>query len=311
MKDPVYKFRCGKVKAAGEKRIEKIKGRRLDSFSVGTAYFTVCVFPHGLWTLLKFCITVIFKFFLAQYLRKTRLLKIPVKNVDHKLDDSVPFKPQTVHTYLDFINFWIRPLSMLVKRFGMIQGVKLEIEFLRYIRFAYQQAFEIYRKNMSTTRRPVCKEIKAVRRMQKADPHYMCVPSLHIAVICLTYTFYKKIFVRENFTKEESDQWLKEIAEHGMEIAESVLYMKQHSVNCIPAALYMMTKIVPELLESETALTSIELFFKDSTDVKPEDKKLILEHIKSVYNSFTSSEKSWQETILNWLNNYEPYVKES
>lgn len=307
MKDSVFRFRWGKTKAPCEKRILKLNNRRLDSFSVGPAYFTVCIFPLGLWTLLRFCVTVIFKFFLAQYFNKIHLLRIPVKNVDHKLDYTVPFKPQTVHIYLDFINFWIRPLTMIIKRFGMIQGVKLEIEFLRYIRFTYRKAYDIYGKMMSTTNRPVCKEIKAIRRMQKADPHFMCVPSLHIAVICLTYSFYHQIFERENFTKDESERWLKEIADHGMEIAESVLYMKQHSVNCIPAALYMMTKIAPELFKKEMAFISIEKFFAESSDIEAENKKLIISHIRNTYDFFMSSGKTWQETILEWLRNYEPY----
>lgn len=311
MKDKKFPYRCGKVKPASVKKIEKVKNKSLSSFKVGLAYFTICIFPLGFITLLKFCITVINKFFLIQYLRKIKIIKTPIKNVDHELDTKIPFIPEQIGIYLDFINFWIRPISMIIKRFGMIQGVKIEIEFLRYIRFTYLEAFSIYKVNMTTTNRPKCATNKAARRMQKADPHYLCVPSLHIAVICLTYSFYATIFERENFTTEEKERWLPELADHGIKIAESVLYMKQHSVNCIPAAIHMMTNIIPELFTVNTALKSIERLFKDSKDISEEDKKKIRDHITFTYEKFflvAASTKNWRESIFQWMKDYNPYI---
>lgn len=60
-----------------------------------------------------------FVIFLLQFSVKLGFRKIPITHVDHHLDDSVPFDPTKVHVYLDFVNFWIRPMSFMLKRFGV------------------------------------------------------------------------------------------------------------------------------------------------------------------------------------------------
>ena len=56
-----------------------------------------------------------------------------------------------------------------------------------------------------------------------------------------------RFFQREDFSPEEKDLWNKEIFKNSSLIGESVLYVKQHSVNCVPDGLYMLYKIAPEL----------------------------------------------------------------
>ncbi len=309
MRDKTYKFRCGKVRPASSERIEKVRNVSINSLNVGLAYFNVCITPFALYTLLRFCVVVICKFFMVQYLEKLHVLRIPVKHVDHELDSKIPFRPELVDTYLDFINFWIRPMVLMIKRFGMNQGRKLQVEYLRYIRQAYSEAFRMYSHHMTTTNRPSCKDVRAVRNLQHADPHYLCVPSLHIAVVCLTYSFYKKIFERENFTDEEKDMWNREIYSHGKEIAESVLYMKQHSANCIPAAMHMMTNIAPELFTVQMAVSFIDDLFRDATDISAKDREHLIEHIQFMYERLileSTLDDDWTEPVKNWLKNYIP-----
>ncbi len=102
----------------------------------------------------------------------------------------------------------------------------------------------------------------------------------------------------------------KELYEHGLEIAESVLYMKQHSVNCIPAAIYMITKIAPELQIQDFATDFILDLFKNATDVQKEDVIQITTHIKTIYEQLMQESlatQNWTEPLKKWIDNYKAY----
>ena len=272
-------------------------------------YRTLLVRPQSFCTAWKFLLTVAYKFFGIQYLEKFHILHIPVRHVDHKLDNCVPFKPGVIRTYLDFINYWLRNISMLQCRFGVHEGTTLGLEFLRHLTLIYHEAFLMYTTCMTTTRQPPCRE-RAIRTMRLADPHFLCVPSLHISIICFTYSFYKKLFIREEFTEEEQERWNKELYAHGLEIAESVLYLKQHSVNCIPAALYLVTKLFPDLFPPTDAALFIADLFKDADDISAEDKEAIRNHIDFTYERFLLEgviEDDWRDPVLRWLKDYEAY----
>ncbi|MCQ2240396.1 hypothetical protein [Treponema sp.] len=285
--------------------------RKLTSFSVMRAYANVILGIRGLFFLLPYLGTVIWKFFLLQYLQKIHLRRIEITSVDHELDTTVPFREDYAGIYLDFINYWIRPLSMMFKKFGHMKGLKLCAEWFRRISLAYNEAYKVYSKNLTTTRRPSPKT-KAVRNIQKADPHYCCVPSLHIAVIVLTISFYRMLLAREDFTEDERKNFNEEIYSHGVEIAESVLYMKQHSVNCIPAALYMVTKIAPDIMTVEIAEELIKDLFAKAEDVTEENKEKIKAHIQKFYHELLSESElfgHWSVPVLNWIKNYTAYTE--
>ena len=53
--------------------------------------------------------TVLEDFFWLQFAVKWGFKKLPVVDVDHPLDDEVPFAPDKVGAYLDFVAYWIRP----------------------------------------------------------------------------------------------------------------------------------------------------------------------------------------------------------
>jgi len=306
----LYPFRKGKVKQPSQKRIQKVSGKKMSSFKVAICYLVLPFRLNSLPTVIKMLFVIINKFFLIQFLVKFHIMKIPVTHVDHALDKKVPFEPKRVDVYLDFINFWIRPLAMLIHRFGSFNGIPLCAEFMRYITLTYSQAARMYRCNMTTTNRPDYEETAAFRQIHKADPHLLCVPSLHIAIVCLVFSFYRMIFERENFTDEEKTQWNKELYDHAIKIAETVLYVKQHSVNCIPAALYMMTKITPELFTTTDAFNFINSLFLDApqkSHVSKEDRDKIIEHIQFTYERFLlegAAEDDWFNPVLRWVRSY-------
>ena len=311
--DPRYPFRKRGVKNASQKRISKVKNRTISSFHVLRVFFTVPFCYRSAWNVFSFIPVVIHKFFFLQYWQKLHITHYPIKNVDNLLDYKVPFVPEEVSTYMKFINFWIRPMSMLMHRFGYHSGSALSGEYLSYIKLAYNEAYKMYTTSLTTTRRPES-DNKGIKSIQAADPHYLCVPSLHISIACLTYSFYKMLFERENFTQEEKEKWEKEFLNDALDICESVLYVKQHSVNCIPAAMYMLTKIMPELFSAEDAVFFIDNLFKNAPDVSAQDAQEIHEYIIFMFERFllegTYSEE-WHNPIARWLETYSPYLPEN
>ena len=173
IKDSKYRFRQGVAKKPSEKRIEKVKGRKLASFHYLLAYATLPWNHYGFKPVFSFVFgPVVTKFFLPQYLQKMHLAHYPVKHVDHQLDEKVPFKPDHLYIYLDFLNIWIRPISMLIKRFGLINGSKLGGEFLKYINYCYHEAFKMYSISMTTTYRPRC-ALPSIKRIRSVT-HTLC-----------------------------------------------------------------------------------------------------------------------------------------
>ena len=199
---------------------------------------------------------------------------------------------------------------MLVKRFGIRDGSKLSTEFIRYLSLTYDEAYSLYDISFTTTYRPASNK-RSIKLLRRADPHFMCVPSLHIAIMCLCIGFYKMLFSREHFSVKESTKWLDEIKTRAVEIGETVLYLKQHSVNCIPAALYMMTRITPELFTPADAVDYIDRLFANSKDVNPQDRKKINTHIHTMYERLLlegCSCDDWKEPVLRWLDDYQPFT---
>lgn len=307
MQNPYKKY---KVKPASQRRINKVKGKSLKDFKVIKGVFCI---PFALFSFIPFFaygFILLWEYVLQQYLRKWHLLPRNVKHVDHELDEKVPFKTEKLGIYMSFISYWIKPLVMCFERFGFFNGSKLAGEYLRYLNMTYIQANRMYNYSFTTTYRPKTTD-KKILRMRGADPHYLCVPSLHIAIINLTYAFYRKIFERENFTEEEKTKWLDELYTANVAIGESVLYVKQHSVNCIPAALYMLTKIIPEMYTSDDVVKYVKDMFVTSDDISEEDKVLIREHIEYIFERFLLHgivEDRWEIPVQFWLNENEPFV---
>lgn len=293
-----------------EKRIKKIAGRSIKSFKTLPVYLAFLFFPIRNLVCLKTLCIILWEFFFLQFFEKFGIYKIPVVHVDHKLDEKIPFTPSKVGIYLDFVNFWLKPLNMLQKRFGVIKAMKFMNQWMILFRKLYLYAGEVYRYKLTTTNRPIYKENRHFKTIHTFDPHYLCVPSLHIATVALAYGFYKKLFKDQNFTKEEIDLWQKEIYDGAIEISETVLYIKQHSVNCIPAALYMVSENFSEYFSIADAIHFVEDMFKEidpEIKVEKEDIIDIRNHITFTYERFLLEGKAcinWYDPIHRFLDNY-------
>ena len=295
-----------------KKEITDEKLKPIKELSVAKAFLVLPFRWSSLKSLCGYLYTVVTKFFWLQFSVKLGLRKIPVLPVDNALDKKVPFNPLKVPIYLDFIHFWVRPMVFIINKYGTKKAVPYCAKFFAIIDKSYQEAARIYSFRMSTTDRPMCKVDKSVQRhfntIRTVDPHYLCVPSLHIAIVVLAYTFFRQTFKELEMDNKEQDFYNAELYRGALDIAETVLYVKQHSVNCIPAALFMMTNLIPEYFKAEDARIFINDLFKDCTDIQPEDKINIHNHIKNMYENLLQEkgEKDWTEPVKNWIVNYIP-----
>ncbi|MBE6350747.1 MAG: hypothetical protein E7062_08395 [Spirochaetaceae bacterium] len=288
-----------------DEKLKKIT--TIKSFGIFYAYFMVITHWKSFCALLKYLKTVLTKFFGIQFLVKFKLKKIPVISVDNELDELVPFVPAKVDTYLDFINFWVRPMALLGKLLGGKKGSLYAAEYLTLIEKTYSQAACIYQFRMTTTHRPlgdVGKYNKDFWPIRNLDPHFLCVPSLHVAVVTLAYVFFKDVFKKEGLSQEYYERFTQELYDGAVEIIETVLYVKQHSVNCIPAALYMMTNILKEKFTVKNGVDVIDSLFVSATDVKEADKKAIHEYIHFFFEKLVlegCNEEDWTVPVKRWL----------
>lgn len=286
---------------------EKMKYLPLKNNSIFRAYFFVILNPKSFWALLCFLRTVAFDFFILQFMVKWGFKKVVIVDVDHPLDEKVPFEPTKLPIYLDFINFWVRPMSFMIKRFGVKKSIPYCISYLQAIERCYAEAARMYRFRMSTTKRPSAKACRKFRMIHILDPHYLCVPSLHVTIVNLAYNFFRDSFRALSMPEDEIDFYTKELYDGAIEITETVLYVKQHSVNCIPAALYMCLGILQERFSVVDSVNFIEKLFVRSKDIQDDDKKKIQEHIHFLFEQLLlegSVEDDWTIPVKRWILSY-------
>lgn len=268
------------------------------------------------------CIPSIFyNFFFCQHRAAFLPGRIPVSKVDHPLDEKIPFTPSWITIYLDFVQFWIRMLSFFLRRYGRkaYQPVR---DFIFSMSKLYAYAAEVYTKNLSTTKRPFYIARPRFLLIHILDPHLMCIPSLHVMVVIFTYTKFAAI-AKELGETENLKIQIDEMRQGALAITNAILFVKQHSVNCIPTALYAMTCFCPELFPVEEAGNFTSLLFapapaKTNTlknsrihpaaspliQIPETDQALIKSHILSLYKRFLTEKdtaKSWEEPVLKFL----------
>lgn len=286
---------------------QKIEIKSIKNFSPLPTWIASLTNPKIIPHTIAYLHAVTKDFFRLQFLRKFKLVRIPILNVETPLDKKVPFAPQCIDDYLGFVNFWIRPLAMLIKILRQKKAAPYLAEFFSLLKKSYKSAAQIYRFCMTTTNRPLYKKRTSFVVMRALDPHYMCVPSLHIAIVSLCYVFFRDILQKENFSDEQRELWTREIYEGAIKIAETVLYVKQHSVNCIPAALYMMTKIVPKTFSENDAQKFLGDMFATRSDISKDAREEIVNYMKTIFARFYEEGKNsdeWNLPIKNWMKEY-------
>jgi hypothetical protein len=120
-------------------------------------------------------------------------------------------------------------------------------------------------------------------------------------VVIRTYTLFRKMIAALGEETRFAAQ-AEELYRGALAITAAVLYVKQHSVNCIPAAMYAMTRYDPALFPPEEA----ERFASDIFGGEEMAADVSLEirgHILSLYRRFLAEgeERSWKEPLLKFL----------
>jgi hypothetical protein len=273
---------------------------------------------------LKTVPSIIYNFFLRQYHAAFFKDRIPVTKVDHILDEKIPFVPSWITIYIDFVQFWIRMLGFFLRRYGR-KAYKPVKDFILSMGDLYAFAAEVYTKNLSTTKRPFYIARPRFLMIHALDPHLMCIPSLHVMIVIHGFTQFSEIAKMLGEEENLKEQAI-EMKKGALAITQAILFVKQHSVNCIPAALYAMTCYSPELFTPEEAKKFVSLLFSPaptcheslrknrvhpaaspSTKIREEDQVEIKNHILSLYNLFLSQRdtlRPWYEPLLKFLKEY-------
>lgn len=307
-----YFMENNKKLSKDEKRSEKLKNRTLKSFKPCFSYLFLMCHPVAICTNFRTFAVILKEFFFIQFFEKFHIIKIPVVHVDHPLDEKIPFTPAKIGVYLDFINYWVRPFSMLISRVGIFRAACTMKKWMRNFRKLYNLSGQIYHFRLTTTNRPLYKETKEFRKIHRLDPHFLCVPSLHIATVILVYGFYRQLFKDLNFTQDEHNRWLTEMYNECIEISDSVLYVKQHSVNCIPAALYMVASNFSEYISADDSRKFLDDMFKMfplEENFAESDSQEVKTHMKTAFENYLvegskCTKEEWYKPIHTFLENY-------
>ncbi len=287
------------------KRQKKYAKKELEKFSPALPWIFL---PFGFrtfkaaWGLIS---TVIGDFFLLQQFQRLHLTHHPVIYVDTDLDNDIPFIQEKVSTYLSFIKFFVQPMCMLIQRLGYKKAAPYLNSFITTLTSMYKNAASIYRFCMTTTHRPKEKVNFKFKFIYFSDPHLLCVPSLHVTLAAGTYIWFKNLFTQDIFSKEEQDFRINELYTKAIAITESVLFVKQHSVNCIPLALYMLSSSFgTEFFSIDEAVHFMSDLYKNSPEIPDAKKKEITEYFLFMYETSlleNNYNERWQDCIKNWL----------
>ncbi|MDR3248224.1 MAG: hypothetical protein LBT39_05505 [Treponema sp.] len=261
------------------------------------------------------CIALIFyNFFFCQYRAALFKGRVPVSQVDHPLDERIPFCPEWVKIYLDFTQFWIRITGFLLREYREKAWPAVNA-ILDSMGAVYAFAGEVYGKNLSTTRRPFYIKGFHFLLIHLFDPHLMCIPSLHVMVMIRAYTQFTAI-MKDLDAAGVHKAKVAEIRRGARDITEAILYVKQHSVNCVSAAMYAMTCFDPALFPpAEAENFAARLFCPVGTEVPSaadtlpamdnETAKAAREHIIQLYRRFLSQNdaatEDWTKPLLDFL----------
>jgi hypothetical protein len=166
----------------------------------------------------------------------------------------------------------------------------------------YAFAAGVYTRNLSTTRRPRYLGSLRFVLIHAADPHLMCIPSLHVMVMIRSYTGFAAM-VRQLGDEEALAPRLLETRRGALAITEAVLYVKQHSVNCIAAAMYAMSRFDPSFPPGE-AEAFVSGLFTGPGPIDPEDRAVLRDYMLGLYRRFLKEGEgaaSWEEPLLRFL----------
>lgn len=263
----------------------------------------------GLWAAeCAACCSIQKNFFGLQHKAYKKKIHIPVVNVEHPLDGNIPFNPSFVGIYLDFSMFWVRMLAFLLDNFGK-RAYGYVKDYLYEIARLYKEAAKVYARIMSTTRRPLYKKSILFRIIYMFDPHLMCIPSLHVMIVVMVYTNFRHILNSLNAAGEFTDE-AEKAYRHAVAITDSILLVKQHSVNCVAAGMYAIHCFAPSLFPIEEAERFVSSLLRLPPNLVAESAAAeIRAYVVHLYKSFLEERKTaaaWEDVLIHFVSSRPP-----
>lgn len=296
------------MKNTEQKRAKKYGSLPISKFRTYSTIFYYSLRPCTAKRAWGLIITIIKDFFILQHLQQLHFTKRPVINVETSIDDKIPFTPSYVNTYLGFVSYFMRPVDMMGKRLGHKKATPYICLYLKFLMGIYKHSASIYRFCMTTTTRPKYYKTRKFRTIHFFDPHLLCVPSIHVAISAGVYAWFNQFYKTGIVPADEAEMRLGEIKKQAIEIVESVLFIKQHSVNCIPLALYMISSTMNKSFFSiEDSINFIDCLFVNTPEIPAEVRQEIIEHFYYLYErSLLESKYSadWEDCIKHWLTDF-------
>ncbi|MDC7126768.1 MAG: hypothetical protein PQJ46_14450 [Spirochaetales bacterium] len=244
------------------------------------------------------------KFFFLQFQTVLFPKKRPVVKVDHLLDESIPFDTSWIGLYNTFTVFWMKSAGWLLKKFGRKAAADVA-EFTNEMALLYNAAGSVYEKCQSTTNRPGIRANFHFIIIHTFDPHLHCVPSLHVMVCSYTAFKVTEIIKKHADNPEDYMAEIDWVFENSLAIIESVLLVKQHSVNCVPAGYYMNSVLFPNFKDHWAERYLDGMFKNDSKGVEKVSE--VRSYMTQLYDMFikeNSEGKERDKVLLDFLENY-------
>ncbi len=252
----------------------------------------------------KFLGTLLTKFFLPQYQSRIRIRKRKIVNVDHELDKLIPFSLEYLRTYMSFSQLWIKSIFFLYREFGN-RALPLIEQYIKNIDQLYKNGFEVSDRCQSTTTRPGSGRHIKLKLLHWADPHLHCVPSLHVMVVCFNHLRISSLIEELAGGTAGYEEELEYLENQAVQITNSILYMKQHSINCIPAGLFALSAECTEFT-NEYALKLIDKLNQLNIGTIDRFEEISL-YITDLYKDFQELSKfsTNKEILINFLLKYQ------
>jgi len=252
---------------------------------------------------IKFLYTIWSHFFAPQLMTQYKLRRRPVAWVDHPLDKKVPFKPHHVSIYLSFTSLWLKSIGFIYREFGK-QSLNEIIKFVEALTSLYLESSKIFLQIQSTTNRPRYIGGFYFQVIHLFDPHLHCIPSLHVEIVCLNYTFMSKIINKlaanpAEYQSEKDYLWRQAVL-----ITDSILLIKQHSVNCVAAGLFTLSSNNYPFEEKDAYLIIDTLFTGSGNTLAAGEE--IRDYIHKLYQHFLEEHrrKTNAKVLVDFLHAY-------
>lgn len=230
----------------------------------------------------------------------------PIVNVDHRLDFTIPFTPRLIKKYLEFFQLWMGSILRMHQLYGKAV-LPLLGSYIECINTLYKDAGKVYTTIHSTTTRPKSNPNLHFAIVHTFDPHLNCIPSLHVTVVLSAWMNTTKIVhTMQDHEDKKLAIWLDHLKDEAIQIIETILFLKQHSVNCIAASLFYLhckfdfftIDVCNDIIDS--------LFTFEGKDL--ENKEEIRIFIKDLFNklndSLSENQNKWQLVLENFISDY-------